>query len=129
MSANKWAPANPNHNEREKREEVRPKAHIEFDDDELRPKREPDTSTRPKREPDTRPRKEFNNQRRPNDNSIIKQEVKQEVFQEVKQEPLVYQSTFQQMPQLPHPKKRILLKKKEPVINIKEEKSVVLEEA
>ena len=136
VSANKWAPANPNHNEREKREEVRPKAHIEFDDDELRPKREPDTSTRPKREPDTRPRKEFNNQRRPNDNSIIKQEVfqevkqevKQEVFQEVKQEPLVYQSTFQQMPQLPHPKKRILLKKKEPVIKVKEENSVVLEE-
>ena len=129
VSANKWAPAtNPNTNDREKREEVRPKAHIEFDDDELRPKREPDTSTRPKREPDTRPRKEFNNQRRPNDNSRVKQEVFQEVFQEVKQEPLVYQSTFQQMPQLPHPKKRILLKKKEPVINIKEEKSVVLEE-
>jgi len=69
VAANKWAPANPNTNDREKREEVRPKPHIEFDDDDLRPKREPDTSIRPRRE--------FNNQRRPNDNSIVKQEVKQ----------------------------------------------------
>jgi hypothetical protein len=64
--------------------------------------------------------------RKPTDNSreepvVIKQEPVV-----IKQEPVVYQSTFQQMPQLPPPKKIILLKKKAPVI--KAEKSIVLEE-
>ena len=128
VAANKWAPANTNTNtnNKEKREEGnnRPKPHIEFDDDDITP--------RQKRvnEPD-----ELNNyikkrpeQKRPDNSREEPVVIKQEPLVTKKEEPVVYQSTFQQMPQLPPPKKRILLKKKEPVIKVKEENSVVLEE-
>jgi len=114
VSANKWAPSNTN--DREKREEGnnRPKPHIEFDDEDVRPRQNrvnesEELNNYIKKRPDQkRPDQKRPNQRRPNDHSrepIIKQE-----------EPTVYQSTFQQMPQLPPPKKIILLKKKAPVV-------------
>ncbi len=142
VAANKWAPANTNANEREKREEGnnRPKPHIEFDDDDVRPRQkrvnDPDELNNyiKKRPEQKRPeQKRPDSYRKPSDNSreepvVIKQEpvvIKQEPVV-IKQEPVLYQSTFQQMPQLPPPKKIILLKKKAPVI--KAEKSIVLEE-
>ena len=130
VSANKWAPTN----EREKREEVRPKPHIEFDDDDLRPrpnrvneseelnnyiKKRPDQKRPDQKRPNDyrKPnQRNPNDKRRPNDNSREEPIIKQEEPIIKQEEPTVYQSTFQQMPQLPPPKKIILLKKKAPVV-------------
>jgi hypothetical protein len=124
VAANKWAPANTNNtNNKEKREEGnnRPKPHIEFDDDDVTPRQKrvneaDELNNYIKKRPE---QKRPDSYRKPTDNSREEPVV-------IKQEPVVYQSTFQQMPQLPPPKKIILLKKKAPVI--KAEKSIVFEE-
>jgi hypothetical protein len=138
VAANKWAPANTNTNtnNKEKREEGnnRPKPHIEFDDDDITPRQkrvnEPDELNNyiKKRPEQKRPEQKRPEQKRPDNSREEPVVIKQEPLVTKKEEPVVYQSTFQQMPQLPPPKKRILLKKKEPVIKVKEENSVVLEE-